>query len=346
MQTIIEKESAHQLIRSGVETEIAIDFVKTTFGNALVKNLNLLKVTSPIVVEENTGINDDLNGVERSVSFSIQDIPFTRGVVVQSLAKWKRLRLWQLQLSPGQGIVTDMKALRPDEKLSSIHSIYVDQWDWEKVIEASQRTIEYLKDSVQNIYEALLETEQKVAEEYPQIVPFLPKQIRLIHSQELFDMYPKLTSKERENAIAKKYGAVFIIGIGGDLSNGEPHDGRSPDYDDWSSPSCIGLFGLNGDIIVWNPISESALELSSMGIRVDKQALMHQLRLRGCEDRSKFFFHSCLLKGELPQSIGGGIGQSRISMFMLRKKHIGEVQVGIWPKSTRLSLNLDGIDII
>jgi aspartate--ammonia ligase len=346
MQTLIENNSALKLIKSGIETEIAIEHVKTVFGNALMKNLNLLRVTAPIAVEENTGINDDLNGVERSVSFPISDMNNVNGVVVQSLAKWKRLRVRQLRMAPGQGIITDMKALRPDEKLSPIHSIYVDQWDWEVVITEKQRTVEHLKSVVVKIYQALLETESQVVRLYPQITQSLPNEIKFIHSQELLEKYPSLTPKERENAIAKEYGAVFIIGIGGELSNGKPHDGRAPDYDDWSTTTGNGLFGLNGDIIVWNPVSESALELSSMGIRVDKQSLLYQLKVRDCKDRSKLFFHKCLLNGELPQTMGGGIGQSRVCMFMLRKKHIGEVQVGIWPSSTRIVLQSEGVELI
>jgi aspartate--ammonia ligase len=346
MQTFVDKVKSQTLIGSGLETEIAIDLVKTTFSTALTNNLNLFRVTSPIAVEENTGINDDLNGVERAVTFPIPDMHGSRGVVVQSLAKWKRLRLYQLGLKVGQGIITDMKALRPDEKLSSIHSIFVDQWDWEKVISREERSIDFLKSTVNRIYDALLQTEQQVFDKYPQIVPVLPKTISFIHAQELLNMYPNLSSKEREVHITRAFGAVFIFGIGGKLSNGEPHDGRVPDYDDWSTPNSLGFDGLNGDILVWNPVSQSALELSSMGVRVDKHALQHQLHIRGCADRANLMFHSMLLSGELPLSIGGGIGQSRVCMFMLRKMHIGEVQASIWPNHTRLAYDADSVQLI
>jgi aspartate--ammonia ligase len=346
MQTIFKEHQVKTLINGGIETEIAIELVKTTFSQALMRNLSLLKVTSPIIVEDNTGINDDLNGIERSVSFPIADMQTVRGVVVQSLAKWKRLRLKQLGVDAGKGIITDMKAIRPDEILSPIHSIYVDQWDWEKVMLKEERNINFLKDTVLKIYEALLSTEKVICDNYPQIQSVLPTKIKFIHSQELLDKYPFISPKERENRVAKDFGAVFIIGIGSTLSNNEPHDGRAPDYDDWSSEGEDGLPGLNGDIIVWNPVSQSALELSSMGIRVNEESLSRQLTIRGCQDRSELMFHSSLLRGDLPQSIGGGIGQSRVCMFMLRKHHIGEVQAGIWPNHIRMFYHELGIEII
>jgi aspartate--ammonia ligase len=346
MQTFTDKPSTQLLIKSGLETEMAIDFVKTTFSSALAQNLNLFRVTAPIAVEESTGINDDLNGVERAVTFPILDMQGVTGVVVQSLAKWKRLRLQQLGMAVGQGIITDMRALRPDEKLSPIHSIFVDQWDWEKVISPEQRCIEFLKLTVEKIYKSILQTEQQICQVYPQIKPLLPPEITFIHAQQLLDMYPTLTPKERENRIAKEYGAVFIMGIGGKLSNDEPHDGRAPDYDDWSTPNSMGYEGLNGDIILWNPILESAFEISSMGIRVDKVALQRQLEICGCTERTKLLFHSKLLAGELPISMGGGIGQSRLCMFLLRKLHIGEVQSSIWPNQTLLAYSAQGIDLI
>ncbi len=346
MQTFIDRSSVQPLVKSGLETEMAIDLVKSTFTSELAQSLNLFRVTAPIAVEANTGINDDLNGVERAITFPIRDMQEAAGVVVQSLAKWKRLRLRQLGLEAGQGIITDMCALRPDEKLSPIHSIYVDQWDWEKVIDQSQRSVEYLKGVVVDIYRSILKTEQQVCGKYPQIKPILPNKITFIHAQQLLDSYPKFSAKERENYIAKKFGAVFIIGIGGKLSNGEPHDGRAPDYDDWSTPNSLGLEGLNGDIIVWNPVLESAFELSSMGIRVDKAAMQRQLQMCGCTDRANLLFHSKLLAGELPDSIGGGIGQSRLCMFLLRKHHIGEVQAGIWPNHTRLAYGSQGVEIV
>lgn len=335
----------HQLL-SGIETEIAVEFVKTTFAQILSQKLNLYKVNSPLAIEDNTGINDDLNGTEKAVSFKISDIPDMRGVVVQSLAKWKRLRLKELDLDIGEGIITDMKALRPDERLSSIHSLLVDQWDWEKVISIEQRNIDFLKSTATNIYESLLFAEKAVCDKYSKIVPVLPDYITFLHSQDLLDIYPDLDPKERENQAAKKYGAIFLIGVGAKLSNGQEHDGRAPDYDDWTTAGMHGFPGLNGDIIVWDPISEKALELSSMGIRVDAKALIRQLKIRGCMERSSLYFQSSLLKGELPLTIGGGIGQSRVCMFLLRKKHIGEVQAGIWPLQTRIAYKEAGIDLI
>lgn len=346
MKPFDDRIETKSLIESGLEIEIAIDLVKSTFSQVLSEKLSLTRVTSPIAVEDNTGINDDLNGVERAVSFPILDIGNIKGVVVQSLAKWKRLRLHQLGVPPGKGIITDMKALRPDEKLSQLHSIFVDQWDWERVLAPEDRTIEKLKEIVQLIYSALVYTEKIVFQKYPGVTPILPPQITFIHSQQLADMYPTLTPKEREDEIAKKYGAVFIIGIGADLTDGKPHDGRAPDYDDWSTVNSDGFKGLNGDIIVWNPVLESAFELSSMGIRVDEEALLRQLEIRGCLERKSLLFHQLLLSGQLPQTIGGGIGQSRVCMFMLRKKHIGEVQVGIWPQHTRLAYQAQGIDLL
>ncbi len=346
MQTIVEKSNVDILIKGGIENEIAIDLVKTTFSKSLAQNLNLYKITSPIAVEDNTGVNDDLNGVERAVSFPIPDMGGARGVVVQSVAKWKRLRLKELGIKEGQGIVTDMKALRPDEKLSPIHSIFVDQWDWEKAMLKEERNIEFLKKTVCKIYACLIHTEQIVCEKYPQIKPVLPKQITFIHSQDLLDKYPQLSPKEREDKAAEEFGAIFLIGIGSKLSNGLEHDGRAPDYDDWTSPGENGLLGLNGDIIVWDHVSQRGLELSSMGIRVDESSLLQQLSIRGCMEKSKLTFHSSLLKGELPLSIGGGIGQSRVCMFLLRKKHIGEVQVGIWPLQTRIAHEKLGIELI
>jgi len=346
MKTITCNECIERLIKQGIETELAIDFVKTTFAKQLCKELNLFRVQAPIAVEENTGINDDLNGIERAVSFPIADMCNSRAVVVQSLAKWKRVRLAQLGIETGKGILTDMRAIRPDEKLSPIHSIFVDQWDWEKVISVGQLNIATLKETVNAIFRAIRKAEHDVFTAYPQIEPFIPENIHFIHSQELLQLFPKLSPKERENEIAKQYGAVFVIGIGDTLTDGKPHDGRAPDYDDWSSQNDLGLTGLNGDIIVWNPVSQSALELSSMGIRVDKLALIRQLSIAGCPEREKLLFHSMLLTDQLPQTIGGGIGQSRLCMFLLRKKHIGEVQVGIWSASTRLAYKHEGIEII
>jgi aspartate--ammonia ligase len=325
---------------------MAIELAKTTFSSVLAQNLNLFKVSAPIAVEANTGVNDDLNGVERAVCFPIRDMQTTTGVVVQSLAKWKRIRLQQLELQAGQGIITDMKALRPDETLSPIHSIFVDQWDWEQVIGLEQRNLDYLISTVDLIYKAMLQAERQVCEAYSQLRPILPPRITPIHSQDLLDRYPLLTPKGREHKIAQELGAVFIIGIGDKLSNGEPHDGRAPDYDDWSTTTSNGLTGLNGDIIVWNPVLSSAFEISSMGIRVDRLSMLRQLALCGCEERAHLMYHQMLLAEKLPQTIGGGIGQSRLCMFLLRKKHIGEVQVGIWPQPMRLAYGAQGVNLI
>lgn len=326
--------------------EQAITFVKDTFLSNLKEMLNLIPVSSPLVVLDGTGINDDLNGVERPVAFPIKSLSDQRAVVVHSLAKWKRVRLKELGIEPQEGIVTDMRALRPDEDYSPIHSIYVDQWDWEKVINPEDRNLNYLKEIVYNIYEALLKTEAAVEARYPDKVSVLPKSITFLSSEEVLKSYPDKSPKERENIIAKQYGAVFLYGIGGKLSNGEPHDGRAADYDDWSSEDGEGGRGLNGDILVWNPVLNSAFELSSMGIRVDKKALLRQLEIRGCQDRAKLAFHTMLLNEELPEAVGGGIGQSRVCMFMLKLCHIGEVQVSVWNQEKKESLKNQGIYLL
>ena len=309
-------------------TEKAIKAVKDMFQDNLSAQLALLRVTAPMVVLSGTGLNDDLNGVERPVNFPIKDMNEQRAEVVHSLAKWKRIKLAQMNVQPGRGIYTDMNALRPDEELDNIHSIYVDQWDWERVITKEQRTLEYLKKIVRRIYEAIKVTENKLYVEFPQIEPMLPEDIFFIHSEDLLKMYPEMSSKERENAIVKEHKAVFIIGIGGKLSNGEFHDGRAADYDDWSTLNEDGYEGLNGDLLLWNPVLESAFEVSSMGIRVDEEALERQLAIRGEEWKSELLYHRMLLGGELPYTIGGGIGQSRLCMYLLRKAHIGEIQIG------------------
>jgi aspartate--ammonia ligase len=319
----------HELL----QTEQAIHFVKDHFAQQLCQKLHLSKVSSPMVVLDGTGINDDLNGVERPAAFPIKSMQERRGLVVHSLAKWKRLRLKQLAIQQGHGILTDMRALRPDEDYSSIHSIYVDQWDWEKHIAKTDRTLAYLKSTVKAIYEALKATERAVEAEYPDLKASLPDHITFVHAETLLQQYPGLSVKARETEAAKKYGAIFIIGIGAKLSDGAAHDGRAPDYDDWSSQNEEGFLGLNGDIVVWHPVLQSAFELSSMGIRVDEQAMEKQLAERGCPERATLQFHQMLLSGQLPQSIGGGIGQSRVCMFMLKKAHIGQVQVSIWPEA-------------
>jgi len=297
-------------------------------------------------VMKGLGINDDLNGVERAVSFPIKDLGDAQAEVVHSLAKWKRLTLAEYQIEPGYGIYTDMNAIRADEELDNLHSLYVDQWDWEAVITKGQRTIDFLEDVVRRIYAALLRTEYLTCESYPNIKPFLPQKIHFIHSQDLLNMYPDLTPKQREDAICKKYGAVFIEGIGGKLSNGEKHDGRAPDYDDWSTVDENGKTGLNGDILIWYPVLERSFELSSMGIRVDREALLRQLKSEGEEDREELFFHKKLLNGELPLSIGGGIGQSRLCMILLHKAHIGEIQASIWPEEMRKECRRLGMPLI
>lgn len=313
------------------QTERCIKLIKDYFQENLAAELKLTRVTAPLFVLKGTGINDDLNGVERAVSFPILDLGDKKAEVVHSLAKWKRMTLADLNITPGHGIYTDMNAIRSDETLDNIHSLYVDQWDWERVITKEQRTIAFLKDIVERIYNAMLRTEFYISEIFPVLELTLPDYITFISAEELLQMYPDLDDKGRENAIAKKYGAVFIMGIGGKLSNGEKHDGRAPDYDDWSTPNEEGFFGLNGDILLWNPVLNRSFEISSMGIRVDKEALLNQLKLTNSEDRLNLLFHKKLINGELPLSIGGGIGQSRLCMFMLKKAHIGEVQSSIWP---------------
>jgi aspartate--ammonia ligase len=329
-----------------LKTESAIAFVKSTFAQALCQQLHLLPVSAPIAVLDGTGINDDLNGVERPVSFPVRSLGERKAVVVHSLAKWKRLRLQQLGIATGQGILTDMRALRPDEDYTALHSIYVDQWDWEQRMEPQQRTIAFLKETVTKIYTALRTTEQAVHQLDPSITPILPETITFIHAEELLQRYPTLSVLERETEAAREYGAVFIIGIGGKLSHGESHDGRAPDYDDWSTPTESGLAGLNGDIVLWHPVLGRAFEISSMGIRVDKAALERQLAERGCPERREFQFHKLLLTDQLPQSVGGGIGQSRVCMFLLRRQHIGEVQVSIWPEEERARLAADGVTLL
>jgi len=328
------------------QTEKAILLVKDTFQISLASELRLRRVSAPLFVLRGTGINDDLNGTERAVSFNIKDMNDATAEIVHSLAKWKRMMLRDYDIRIGYGIYTDMNALRPDEELDNLHSVYVDQWDWEVAIEQKQRNLKYLIDIVEKIYEAMKRTEFQIYEYYPEIEPILPEKIKFFHSEELLEMYPDLSPKERENEVAKKYGAVFIIGIGNELTDGKVHDGRAPDYDDWSTPSEKGYFGLNGDIIVWNPVLEMAFELSSMGIRVDADSLKKQLKLRGAEKRSELLFHRRLLNGEFPSAIGGGIGQSRLCMFLLRKAHIGEIQSSIWPGEMVAHCTKSGIQLI
>ena len=315
------------------ETEHAIVMIKDFFQLSLSTELNLTRVTAPLFVPKGTGLNDDLNGVERPVSFPVKDMNEQTMEIVHSLAKWKRVKITDLGLSRGFGIYTDMNAIRADEDLDNLHSLYVDQWDWEMAIDNADRSIEFLKDTVKKIFRCLKRTEFYIYDRFPQIKPILPEEITFIHAEDLLKAYPKLSVKDRENEIAKKYGAVFIIGIGAPLSDGIAHDGRAPDYDDWISETGDGKRGLNGDLLVWNPVLEKAFELSSMGVRVSPESLKRQLEERGCPEHAKLYFHKRLLNGELSPSIGGGIGQSRLCMYFLRKAHIGETQVSTWPQS-------------
>ncbi len=334
------------LLGSVEQTEKAIKSVKDMFQENLSAQLALLRVTAPMVVLSGTGINDDLNGVERPVRFPIRSMAEAPAEVVHSLAKWKRLKLADLGIAPGRGIYTDMNALRPDEDLDNLHSIYVDQWDWEQVIRPEDRTLAFLKKTVRRIYEAIKVTENKLYVEFPAIVPELPEEIFFIHSEELLRRYPDLSPKERENRIVQEHKAVFVIGIGGRLSDGSVHDGRAADYDDWSTENEEGYQGLNGDILLWDNVLQMAFEVSSMGIRVDAEALRRQLALRGQQWKEELYFHRRLLGGSLPYTIGGGIGQSRLCMFLLRKAHIGEIQSAIWPDDMRAACHQAGIELV
>ncbi len=319
------------------KTELAIKQIKDFFQQNLASELRLRRVTAPLFVLKGQGINDDLNGVEQPVSFKIKGMGGQVAEVVHSLAKWKRLTLADYGIREGFGIYTDMNAIRADETLDNLHSLYVDQWDWEKVIGPEDRTVAFLKETVWGIYSSLLRTEYMLAESYPEITPILPpvNDLLFIHSEELRRLYPELSPKGREDAIAKRHKAVFIIGIGGVLDDGTVHDGRSPDYDDYTTVSENGLPGLNGDLLVWDDVLGRSVELSSMGIRVDSEVLLRQLHDAGQDYKTELYFHKRLLAGELPLCIGGGIGQSRLCMFLLRKAHIGEIQSSIWPEDMR-----------
>ena len=328
------------------ETEHAIVAIKNFFQTSLSTELNLTRVTAPLFVPSGRGINDDLNGVEEPVSFAVKDMGGQRMEIVQSLAKWKRLKVTEMGCKPGFGIYTDMNAIRPDETLDAIHSLYVDQWDWELCIDEKDRNVFFLLDIVKKVYRSLKRTEFYIFDHYSKLSPILPEEIKLIYSDDLQREYPKLSPKERENAAAKKYGAVFIIGIGGKLPDGSLHDGRAPDYDDWITESGDGHVGLNGDLILWNNVLGTAFELSSMGIRVSPESLRAQLKERGMEERAELDFHKRLLNGELSFTLGGGIGQSRLCMFLLRKAHIGETQVSAWPESIRQECKAAGIPLL
>ena len=320
------------------ETQSAISLIKRIFQDSLSRRLNLKRVSAPLFVEPSSGLNDDLNGVERPVSF---DIPFARAdaQVVHSLAKWKRMALYRYDIHPGKGIYTDMNAIRRDEELDNLHSVYVDQWDWEKVITEESRTLFTLHETVRDIVSCICDTQLTVRGKYPQLcaTPLLKREVTFVTAQELEDMYPDLTPKQRENTFVREHGTVFIQGIGGKLKSGEKHDGRAPDYDDWD---------MNGDILFYHPVLDCAMEVSSMGIRVSPESLDRQLTLAGCDHRRELPFHKMLLNGELPLTMGGGIGQSRLCMLLLGKAHIGEVQSSIWDDTTRDAFDKAGITLL
>lgn len=325
------------------DTEKAIKAAKDIFEKELSGTLRLSRVTSPIFVEAGAGINDDLNGIERPVSFPVKNLGEKKMEIVQSLAKWKRMALADYNVESGRGIYTDMNALRPDDDIDAIHSIYVDQWDWEKVIDDSDRNLAYLKKTVKAIYFAIKRTAFLLEELYPELEDYLPEEITFIHTEDAARLYPDLSANEREYELAKKYGAVFLIGIG---YGNPPHSGRAPDYDDWSTPTESGYHGLNGDIIVWDRVRESSLELSSMGIRVNKESLLEQLKIRDMEERKDLYWHKRLLNGDFPQTIGGGIGQSRLCMLLLHKAHIGEVQASVWSSEIRKEALAHGVSLL
>lgn len=328
------------------QTEQGIKQIKDFFQVNLSTELRLRRVTAPLFVLQGTGLNDDLNGVERAVSFPIKDMNGAVAEVVHSLAKWKRVTLAEYHIEPGYGIYTDMNAIRADEELDNLHSLYVDQWDWERVITPEDRNVDFLKRIVCRIYAAMLRTEFMVYELYPQMKPCLPRTIHFIHAEELRQLYPHLDAKGREDAITKKHGAVFIIGIGCKLGDGKKHDGRAPDYDDYTTSGLNELPGLNGDLLLWNPVLDRSMELSSMGIRVNKEVLLQQLKEEGQESRLQYYFHKRLVEGSLPLTIGGGIGQSRLCMYYLRKAHIGEIQASIWPDAMRQECEALNIHLI
>ncbi|MGB2821805.1 MAG: aspartate--ammonia ligase [Phycisphaerae bacterium] len=330
MDTIIPE--GYEASMDVCRTERAIKFTKDHFEQALARRLNLNRITAPLFVEADSGVQDNLNGVERPISFRVKGDNDIACEIVQSLAKWKRLALYKYGFEVGEGIYTDMNALRPDEEeLDSIHSIYVDQWDWERVIRPEDRNLDYLRAVVRHIYAAIKDTEAELAGTFDELDVFLPDEIAFVHTEDLARRLPDASRWQRETAACKEHGAVFLIGIGGELPDGTIHDGRAPDYDDWSTPTSPGTKGLNGDIFVWNPLLGIPLELSSMGIRVDAETMLEQLAIRGCMDRTELPWHKLMLDGSLPQSVGGGIGQSRLCMLLLRKAHIGEVQVSHWP---------------
>ena len=329
------------------ETERAIKSIKDFFQENLAKQLNLQRVSAPLFTRKGTGVNDDLNGIEAKATFKIKDDGYSEAECLFSLAKWKRMVLADYGFENGEGLYTDMNAIRPDEEcLDNLHSVYVDQWDWERVISAEERNLDFLKDIVGKIFEVLKATEIMVNKKYPQIEPMLPDQITFVHTEDMVEMYPQLSPPERENEVTKKYGAVFVVGIGAQLADGKVHDGRAPDYDDWITETGGGKKGLNGDILLWYPLLNRAFEISSMGIRVDKEAMLKQLEIRGALDRKELDWHKKLLNGHLPLSIGGGIGQSRLCMFFLRKLHVGEVHASVWPEKMVRQCKETGIRLL
>ena len=336
MSKTIIPEGYHSLLNLR-QTQIAIKKVKDFFERDIAIQLNLTRVSAPMFVESSSGLNDNLNGVERPVSFTTMGGAGSELEIVHSLAKWKRCALKEYGFEVGEGLYTDMNAIRRDEEPDNIHSFFVDQWDWEKIITKEMRTEETLKHAVQQIYRALRHTEKYIVDDYDFLAPLLPEKITFVTTQELEDRWPDATAKQREYNIVKEHGAVFIMKIGGALKSGKPHDGRAPDYDDWE---------LNGDIVVYYPVLDIPFEISSMGIRVDEEALARQLKIRGCEERLSLPYHKALAAGELPYTIGGGIGQSRICMFFLRKAHIGEVQSSYWPQNAVDLCNEKGIKLL
>ncbi len=342
----MEFVTGYKSLLSPKDTEKAIKLTKDTFEKELSASLRLTRLTSPLFVECGSGINDDLNGVERPVSFSVTALGGRKMEIVQSLAKWKRMALADYGYAPGRGIYTDMNALRPDDTVDATHSVYVDQWDWEKVIKKEERNLETLKSTVKGIYGAMKRTSFLLSETYSVLKDNLPEDITFIFSEDLEREYPDLTPQKREREAAKKYGAVFIIGIGYPLLSGEPHSLRAPDYDDWSTETSEGYHGLNGDIIVYDAVRDDSLELSSMGVRVDRTALLNQLEMKNLNARKELYWHKRLLGNEYPETIGGGIGQSRLCMFLLHKCHIGEVQASVWPDETRREAKEKGIYLI
>jgi len=346
MKSIIIKPAGYKSLLNETSTEEAVQFIKDTFSKKLSEKLNLQKVSAPLMLAKGTGINDDLNGIEKPVSFLVKDLGGAKAEVIQSLAKWKRQKLATLSYPPGKGIYTNMHALRPDETLSNVHSVFVDQWDWEKVIYEQDRTPDFLEETVKLIYTALKETEGELTNQFTELRSFLPGAIYFIHAEDLRKKYPDLAPKERENKICSEKGAVFITGIGAKLSDDQPHDLRAPDYDDWSTETSPGKYGLNGDILVWNPVLQGAFEISSMGIRVDKTALLRQLAELKLRERLRLSWHSALVEGKFPQTIGGGIGQSRVCMLLTQKAHIGEVQPGLWPDAMLAECSAANIDLL